>query len=124
MLNRLEQVVMVVPVDAEIHKTQNIAQERGNQRTQCSQRRFVRPGQLQNHDRDQNGDDSIAECLHAGLAHRADPAISGKPRLRFTSALPIGRMPSRSSRHLSIYWPGFISWIFDWVSSRSRAGSE
>jgi hypothetical protein len=58
---RLEQVVVVVPVDADIDKAQDVAQENRQQRFDRVPIRAVRHFQFQNHDRDDDGEHAITE---------------------------------------------------------------
>jgi len=55
--------MMIVLVDAHINETQDIAEERRYERHQVFQTVAVRDLHLQDHDRDDDRDHSIAECL-------------------------------------------------------------
>ena len=67
---RVQQVVVVVPVDAQVHEAQHVAQEERRERTQRIEVGPVRDPQLEHHDRDDDGDDAVAEGFHASLGHR------------------------------------------------------
>ncbi len=62
-------MVMVVPIDADVNVTQNIAQEHRQQRLQVGE--FGRAGhlQFQHHDGDDDGDDAVAEGFQPVLFH-------------------------------------------------------
>src|SRR5262245_24791456 len=69
MLDRLEEMMMIVPVDAENDETQNVTEE---DRRDWSQRREVRPdwyAQLEHHDRDDYRDHAITEGFQAIAGH-------------------------------------------------------
>ena len=61
--------MVVAPVDAEKEKTQHVAHEGRDQRTQRGQLRAVGHGQFQNHDGDDDGDDAIAERFQPSFTH-------------------------------------------------------
>jgi hypothetical protein len=66
---RVQQVMVVHPVDADIGEAQDVGQEH---RPQFAQRRkliAMRNFHLQNHDGDDDGDHAIAECFQPALAH-------------------------------------------------------
>ena len=64
----MKHVVMVVPVDGEIDKAQDIAQKDGVQAPQRFDVFTVRNFELQNHDGDEDGQHAIAEGLGASLS--------------------------------------------------------
>ena len=70
MMDRLNQVMVVAPVNAQKNETEHIADELRDQRPQRFQSCTVRSGQFQNHDRDDDRDHSVTECLHSILTHR------------------------------------------------------
>ena len=76
-LGRLEQVVVVVPVGSEQDEAQQVAQEGRDQRTQALDGDRGRRPQLQDHDRDDDGDDAVAERLEPALAHGLAEAPPG-----------------------------------------------
>jgi len=63
-LNRLQQMVVVVPVDAYKNKTEQINQQGRDQGPQSAPVRSMRDLDFQHHDRDYDGDHAIAECFH------------------------------------------------------------
>ena len=65
----LEQVVMVVPINADVDETQDVAEEDGQERFQRGEVRFVRDFQLQHHDGDDDGEDAVAEGFESGGFH-------------------------------------------------------
>ena len=72
----VQQVVVVVPVDAEVDEAQHVAQEHRRERAQRGEVGAVRHLQLEHHDRDDDGDDAVAEGLQPSLGH-ADHPTSG-----------------------------------------------
>ena len=64
---------MVVPVNANIHKAQNVAEKHRRQLTQVFQFHTMRHLELQNHDGDDDGDHTIAECFQPALAQCRNP---------------------------------------------------
>src|SRR6187399_891130 len=67
---RVKHMVMVIPVDAEVHEAQNISQEDWEERLQRVQRRALRNLEFENHDRDQDRHHAITECLETSASHR------------------------------------------------------
>jgi hypothetical protein len=71
----LEQVVVVVPVDAEIHETQHVAQEHRQQAGEVGKARTrrlvmaVRNLHLEHHDGDDDGEHAIAERFESTFVH-------------------------------------------------------
>ena len=71
-LHRVQHMVMVVPVDADVDEAQHIAQEDRQQRPQVGEGGPVRDLQLEHHDGDDDGDDAVAEGFQPSLPH-AEP---------------------------------------------------
>src|SRR5436305_648510 len=72
-LDGVQQVVVVVPVDADEGEAEQVAQEHGDQRPERGQ---VRPRwylELQHHDGDDDGDHAVAERFETPLAHSDSP---------------------------------------------------
>ena len=68
-LNNLQQVMMVAPVDADKNEAEDVAQKDRRQRTQSREARSDGHAQLKHHDRDDDRDHSIAECFEAVAGH-------------------------------------------------------
>ena len=70
---RVEEMMMVVPVDTDVNKAQHIAEEDGQQIAQVFQFHAMRDLEFQNHDGDDDGDHTIAECFQPALAQCCTP---------------------------------------------------
>ena len=62
-------MMMVVPVDADENEAQCIAEEGGYGGTQGRQRCIVRNVQIEDHDRDDDGDHAVAERFESPFAY-------------------------------------------------------
>jgi hypothetical protein len=69
MLSGLQQMMMVVPVDAQVDEAQNITEKYRNQWLQSRKPSSMRGLHFQHHDRDDDGKYTVTESLHASLAH-------------------------------------------------------
>lgn len=65
----VKQVMMIVPVDADIGETENIAEKHGQQIDQCAKRGVMGYFHFQHHDGEDNGDDGVAEGLDSVFCH-------------------------------------------------------
>jgi len=61
--------MMIVPVDADINEAQYVSQENGHERLEDGPIRSVRDLQLQHHDRDDDGEYTVAEGFEAIAFH-------------------------------------------------------
>src|SRR5437899_473552 len=61
--------MMVVPVDAEQHEAQHVHENRRYDAAQRAPVRAMRRAKLEHHDRDENRDDAVTECLESRLVH-------------------------------------------------------
>ena len=68
-LGGVEEVMMIVPVNADVDEAEEIAQEHGEQRAQVGEVGAVRDFQFEDHDGDDDGDDAVAEGFEAGGFH-------------------------------------------------------
>jgi hypothetical protein len=64
----MQHVVVIVPVDPDVDETQDIAQKYGQKRHQRFHPGVVRYFQFQHHDRNDDGDDTVAESLESSFA--------------------------------------------------------
>src|SRR3954467_14079285 len=71
-IDDVEHVMVVVPVDAEVDEAEHIGGERRRERPQRRPVRAGRQAQLEHHDRDQDGDDAVAEGFEPRLMHEGD----------------------------------------------------
>nr|GFD15727.1 hypothetical protein [Tanacetum cinerariifolium] len=62
-------VVVVVPINAHVHKAQHVAQEDGQQWPQRRKVVAVRYLEFQHHDSEDDGEHAIAEGFEAGFMH-------------------------------------------------------
>jgi len=62
--------MMIVPVDADDNKTQNIAQEYRQDRFQSSKVSALRYSQIKYHNGDDDGKDTVAKRLKPVLLHK------------------------------------------------------
>jgi len=74
----VKHMVVIVPVDADVHETQHVAQEHRQQRQQRIDRLTVRDLHLQHHDGDDDGDHPVAECFEPSLAHARYPLYADR----------------------------------------------
>ena len=65
----MQQVMVIIPVNANVQKAQNVAEKHGQQRSQCSEAVAMRHLHLQYHDRDNDRDHAIAERLQPSFGH-------------------------------------------------------
>jgi len=77
---RIEQMVMVVPVDTDVDEAEQIDQQRRQHRAQGIPVRAMWHFQLQHHDRDQDCDHAIAEGLEPPGLQSASPVLSPSRR--------------------------------------------
>src|SRR5215813_11497967 len=85
MLDDMKQMMVVVPVDPEIHEAEHVRPERRPDRAQSRQVAAFWHAELQDHDRNEDGDDAVAEGFEPRRAHHprasvtTPHAISGSP---------------------------------------------
>lgn len=60
-INRMKDVVVIVPIDSDINETQHVTEKRRKHRAKGFQIRLVRRFHLEDHDCDDNRDHAIAE---------------------------------------------------------------
>ena len=66
---RVQQMVVIVPVDPQEDEALQVAEELRNERDDHLQFGRIRGLQLQHHDGNDDGDDAIAECFQSGFGH-------------------------------------------------------
>src|SRR4051794_36546857 len=70
---------MVVPVDPQVDEAQYIAEQDRHERAQSREIGTVGRLQLENHDRDDDRQHTIAECLQPTLAHQLRLSLTLNP---------------------------------------------
>lgn len=95
----VQHVVVVVPVDADVHETEEIAEEYRQHRHKGGEFGAVGHLHLQNHDGDDDGDHAVAKGFQSVLFHRA--LLYQKILLCFPRSFPkCTGMPGRGFRSL------------------------
>src|SRR5579859_5045216 len=100
----MEHMMVIVPVDSDENETEQILTERRHDAFEGGPVRTTRDCQFEHHNRDDDGDDAIAECLQAAFAHCPVP-VQGvsvavrvyQKRTEFACSLRIEA--ARSGRH-------------------------
>src|SRR4030081_3406657 len=69
MLRRLQEVMMVVPVDADVNEAQDVAEENRKKWLQGRKTGSLWRLHFQHHDGDDNGEYPVTKSLHATLGH-------------------------------------------------------
>src|SRR5260221_7381311 len=69
MLRRLQEVMMVVPVDADVNEAQDIAEENRKEWLQSRKTGSLWRLHFQHHDGDDDGEYPVTKSLHAALGH-------------------------------------------------------
>src|SRR5262249_37750956 len=67
--DRLEQMMMVAPIDSEEDEAQGVTHKFRHERAEPRQRGALWNLQPKDHDGDEDGDDTIAERFHSSLGH-------------------------------------------------------
>src|SRR5262245_20247865 len=66
-------MVMVVPVDADVHEAQDVTEKLRDELLERLARRIVRSLQFEHHNRDDDGEHAIAEGFQTAFTHACDP---------------------------------------------------
>src|ERR1043166_6622903 len=69
MLGSLEQVMVIVPIDPNKHKTQEVTDKDWNERAEGRQVHALRHMQFEHHNGNDNGYHSITKCFESSLVH-------------------------------------------------------
>jgi hypothetical protein len=88
----VQQMVVIVPINADVDEAEHIAEARGQQLRQCLPGRFLGNLEFKHHDRDQDGQHPIAEGLQPGFAHHVVSAALPRTTLglRWSGSPPVG----------------------------------
>src|SRR4051812_48470381 len=92
MLRRLQQVMVVVPVDAYVDKAQHITGKYRHQWSQGGKRGSIWRLHLQHHNGDNDGEYPVTESLHTSFAHHCE-FLAG-PRCLSRCSFPCMSLPS------------------------------
>ena len=95
-LDRRQQVVVVVPVDAEVDEAQEVGEQHGQLVAATTPTTCRAALQLEHHDGDEDGDDAVAERFQPSGAHRpslVDTVVVRQPRSRDPTPTPPGGPP-------------------------------
>src|SRR5258707_5478638 len=119
MLRRLQEVMMVVPVDADVNEAQDIAEENRKEWLQSRKTGSLWRLHFQHHDGDDDGEYPVTKSLHAALGH---PSYSffwfeGRPGRRLECA-----PRSSPSRSPSLVWSTKATPVPE--DRRARSGSS
>jgi hypothetical protein len=68
-LSGVQQVVMIVPINAEVNKAEDVTEKHGQQRLQGGESGAMRHFQFQHHDGDDNCQHAVAECFESAFGH-------------------------------------------------------
>ena len=90
-VGHVQHVVVVVPVDAEEHEAQHVAQERPATSGRSAPGRAVRDLQLEHHDRDEDRDHAVAEGFEPSFAHRREATPHRAAPRRIPCAARLGQ---------------------------------
>src|SRR5205823_8828292 len=83
-LGQFQHVMVIVPIDAEIDEAQHVREKYGQYRLKGCDVGAVRYLHFQHQDRDDDGDDAVAERLESVRFHRAGAAF--QPNFHHASA--------------------------------------
>jgi hypothetical protein len=106
---RLQEMVMIVPIDTQINETQNIAQKYRQQRFEGHQIRTVRNLQFQHHNRNNDGKHTVAESFEPRFVHIPSQANRSSGRFQ--------KLPSLQGRQRKDI---FLSYIFLWQTQNKK----
>src|SRR5215467_8173922 len=76
-MDRVEHVMVVVPVDRDKHEAQDVAEKDRQERRERAGLPAMRHLHLEDHDRDDDGDDAVGEGFEPSLTHGADTIQPG-----------------------------------------------
>src|SRR5450759_4047207 len=93
----VQHVMVVVPVDGEVGEAQHVADEHVPQPPQVTELVAVRDREPQHHDRDEDGDDAVAESFEPVLRHAGAPGC-GSVRSQEDLALRRSSFPRSAVR--------------------------
>src|SRR5579872_5079058 len=85
-LGSVQEMVVIVPVDADVNEAQDVTQKDRHHGAQGLQRWSRGHSEIQDHDRNNDGEDAVAKGFETALIHRGEPASRWGRLSRIASA--------------------------------------
>src|SRR5689334_10732857 len=94
----MQEVMVVVPVNAEVNEGENIGRENGPHRFKRLQADLMRNLQLEHHHRDDDRDDTVAECFEPAFAHALQTMVARRTGIQSEITQGAGTRNTRSTQ--------------------------